>query len=384
MEINDLKPLNLKQSYNEKERIMERSIDDKIDLEFEKLLNKEKQSESPSFKDLTPSKILRELNKNIIGQDDAKKVISVAIYNHYKRITSNADIEKSNILMVGASGVGKTEIARSVAKILDVPFCIADVTSITEAGYVGEDVESILLRLLQSCDMDVDRAEHGIVYIDEIDKIARHEAAGSSKDVSGEGVQQALLKLIEGNKVDITVGKTAIYKKVVTIDTSNILFICGGAFESITMTEKKEKGVMGFTTGVKTIKPVKPKDNCLNTKTLEKCGLIPELIGRLPIRVKLNNLEINDLKRILVEPENSIIKQYSDLLAMDDTNLTVPDDVLTFIAEKAHADGTGARGLRSVLENSMNNLMFELPDIKGEKKAVLKLVDDDISYSIEK
>ena len=180
MEINDLKPLNLKQSYNEKERTMERSIDDKIDLEFEKLLNKEKQSESSSFKDLTPSKILRELNKNIIGQDDAKKVISVAIYNHYKRITSNADIEKSNILMVGASGVGKTEIARSVAKILDVPFCIADVTSITEAGYVGEDVESILLRLLQSCDMDVDRAEHGIVYIDEIDKIARHEAAGSN------------------------------------------------------------------------------------------------------------------------------------------------------------------------------------------------------------
>lgn len=332
----------------------------------------------------TPSKILKELNKYVIGQDAAKKVISVAIYNHYKRVmNSELGIQKSNILMMGPTGVGKTEIARTVARILDVPFCITDATSLTEAGYIGDDVESILHKLLIAAEGDVERAERGIIYIDEIDKLARTSNSGAARDVSGGGVQQALLKMLEGSEIEVPVSgsKKGMMVKTVMMKTDNILFICGGAFESLTMPSVEKKRTLGFTTNFDVSEEDKPKD--IDAEALQKFGMLPELIGRLPIRVRLNALTQEELKSILVEPDNSIVKQYTKLLALDNAKLTISDDALSFIAKSVLNNNTGARGLRTVLEDKMTDLMFELPDIKGNKTVSIDLEADNLRYNIK-
>jgi ATP-dependent Clp protease ATP-binding subunit ClpX len=322
---------------------------------------------------LKPIEIKKFLDNYVIGQDEAKKVLSVAVYNHYKRISikhkkqEEVEIEKSNIILVGETGTGKTLLARTIAKMLNVPFCIADATVLTEAGYVGEDVESILTRLLQSADYDVAAAERGIVYIDEIDKIARKgDNPSITRDVSGEGVQQALLKLLEGSQVNVPPhgGRKHPEQKMITIDTQNILFICGGAFDGI---EKKiAKRLNSHAMGFKASKEgeVFDKSNYLqyiSPADLKAFGLIPELIGRLPIVCHLDPLDKSTLRSILTEPKNALIKQYEKIFHLEGINLTIDKPVFDFVVEKAMEFKLGARGLRSICEAILLDAMYELP-----------------------
>jgi ATP-dependent Clp protease ATP-binding subunit ClpX len=334
----------------------------------------------------SPKKIYEQLSHYVIGQERAKKSLAVAVYNHYKRIGVGMQIDevelgKSNILMIGPTGSGKTLLAQTLAKVLDVPFCIADATALTEAGYVGEDVENILLRLIQTADFDIARAERGIVYIDEIDKIARKSDNPSiTRDVSGEGVQQALLKIIEGTVANVPPqgGRKHPHQDFIQINTANILFICGGAFEGLEKIVEQRLGsnkTMGFRSSVVTsITEEKEKASVLAQlipDDLLKYGLIPEFVGRLPVSVSLDSLDKQALIRILTEPKNAIIKQYQKLLQLDRVELNFTNDALEEAAERALRQKTGARGLRSIIEDVLLDVMYEIPSRADVKKVVI-------------